>query len=256
MNRPVITIARYTFIEAIRNRLFALMVIGLICIFGLTQFIGELAITETQQVQGSLIGLTMRLFAVFIVSLFVITSMVREFNDKTMEVIISLPIPRYIYFSGKLLGFCFLSVITAIILSLPLLFYAEYPQVLLWNVSLICELFIVTALCLFCLFTLGHITTAFSAVMAFYILSRSIGTIQLISQSPILEATTPSQEFINLFINMIAFILPELDYFTQTQWLTYNTGSFNDLLIIVAQTAIYIVLLSGAALFDLYRKNF
>jgi len=256
MNHPVFTIARYTFIEAIKNRLFVLMVIGLICIFGLTQFIGELAITETQQVQGSLIGLTMRLYAVFIVSLFIITSMIREFNDKTLEVIIALPIPRYFYFSGKLLGFSFLSVIAAFILSLPLLFYSEFPQVLLWNVSLICELFIINVLCLFCLFTLGHITTAFSAVIAFYILSRCITTIQLISSSPILEATTPSQEFINLLIKMIAFVLPELDYFTQTQWLVYNTGSLNDFLIVAAQTIIYTILLSSAALFDLYRKNF
>ena len=256
MNHPVITIAKYTLIEAIKNRLFALTVIGLVCIFGLTQFIGELVITETQQVQGALIGLTMRLFAVFIVSLFVITSVVREFNDKTLEAIISLPIPRYFYYSGKLLGFCFLSVITAVIISLPLFIYADYMQVLLWNASLVCELFIVTGLCLLCLFTMGHITTAFSAVMAFYILSRCIGTIQLISQSPILEANTPSQEIINLLINMIAFILPELDHFTQTDWIVYNTGSLNDMLIIVTQTAIYMALLAGTALFDLYRKNF
>lgn len=256
MNYPAITIARYTFIEAVKNRLFLLMLIGLICIFGLSQFTGELAITETPQIQGAITGLVLRLFAVFIVSLFVITSMVREFNDKTLEFIISLPIPRYVYFSGKLLGFFSLSVIVAIIVSLPLLLYADFLQLLLWCISLICELFIVTTLCLFCLFTLGQITIAFTVVVAFYLLSRSMSTLLLLSQSPILEATTVSQEFIILLVNAIAYVLPELDSFTQTEWLVYNTGSMDSLAIVAGQTLIYVLLLSCAALVDLYRKEF
>ena len=253
---PITTIAKYTFIEAVKNRLFILMVIGLICIFGLTQFIGELAITETQGIQVALMGMIMRLFAVFIVCLFVITNLVREFNDKAFELIISLPIPRSAYFLGKLIGFSFLSIVVAAIVSLPLILYAPIFQVAIWVVSLVCELFIVTALCLLCLFTLGHITTAFSAVIAFYILSRSISTIQLLGQSPIIEATTKSQEFILQLIDAIAYILPGLDSFTQTQWLVYQTGSVDGLMSIIMQTTIYVLLLSSAALFDLYRKEF
>ena len=256
MNFSVGTIAKYTFIEAVKNRLFILMIIGLVSIYGFAQFIGELAITETQEVQVAIVGLIVRLFAVFIVSLFIITNLVREFNDKAIDFIISLPIPRYAYFLGKLFGFCFLSVVVAILISLPLLFYTVFPQVFLWSISLICELFIVTTLCLLCLFTLGHITTAFSAVMAFYILSRSIGTIQLIAHSPILESTTLSQKFINLFIDAIAYILPSLDVFTETEWLVYHTGSMDNLIIVTTQTIIYMILLSSAALFDLYRKEF
>ncbi len=250
------TIAKYTFIEAIKNRLFVLMIIGLVCILGLSQFIGELAITETKEVQVALTGFILRLFAVFIASIFVITNLVREFNDKAFEFIISLPIPRHAYFFGKLCGFALLSVFVAIFISLPLYFYTTIPQVLIWNISLICELFILIALCLLCLFTLGQITTALSAVVAFYILARSIGTIQLISHSPILESTEFSQQFINRLVDAIAYVIPDLGGFTKTQWLVYETGSTDDLIVILIQTSIYIVLLSSAALFDLYRKEF
>jgi ABC-type transport system involved in multi-copper enzyme maturation permease subunit len=253
---PIRTIAKYTFIEAVKNRLFILMVIGLICVFGLSLFISELAITETKEVQVALIGFIVRLFAIFIISLFVITNLVREFNDKAFEFIISLPIPRHAYFFGKLYGFILLSVLVVVIVSLPVFFYTALPQALIWSMSLICELFIMITLCLLCLFTLEHITTAFSAVVAFYILARSIGTIQLISHNPILESTEFSQQFINQLIDVIAYVIPDFGSFTKTQWLVYQTGSTEELIAITIQTVIYVVLLSSAALFDLYRKEF
>jgi ABC-type transport system involved in multi-copper enzyme maturation permease subunit len=256
MKHPVITIAKYTFLEAIKNRLFTLGLIGIVCVFALGQFAGELAITETRQIQGSLVGFIMRLVAVFVISLFVITSVVREFNDKTVDMIISLPLSRYIYYLGKLSGFVLLTVIFALLLCLPLLLYSEFTQVVLWALSLMCELFIIIALCLLCLFTFGNITTAFTVVIAFYLLARSISTIQLLSRSPILESTALSQQFMNKTINLIAYVLPDLSAFTRTDWIVYGTGNTGDLGGIVIQTVIYTVLLSGAALFDLYRKNF
>jgi len=256
MKHPVITIAKFTFLEAIKNRLFTLGLIGIVGVFALGQFAGELAITETNQVQGSLVGFVMRLAAVFVISLFVITSVVREFNDKTVDMIISLPLSRYVYYLGKFSGFFLLALVFSILLSLPLLIYADSVQVILWTVSLLCELSIVIALCLLCLFTFGNITTAFSAVVVFYLLARSISTIQLLGKSPILETTALSQQFMNKAIDLIAYILPDLAGFTRTEWLVYGSGSAGDLPAIIVQSVIYVSLLSGAALFDLYRKNF
>jgi ABC-type transport system involved in multi-copper enzyme maturation permease subunit len=256
MKHPVITIAKYTFLEAIKNRLFTLCLVGIVCVFALGQFAGELAITETRQIQGSLVGFIMRLAAVFVISLFVITSVVREFNDKTVDMIISLPLSRYVYYLGKLSGFVVLAVIFAMLLCLPLFLYAEFNQAVLWALSLINELVIIIALCLLCLFTFGNITTAFTAVIAFYLLARSISTIQLLSRSPILESTALSQQFMNKTIDLIAYILPDLSGFTRTEWIVYGTGTAGDLGVIFLQSVIYAALLSGAALFDLYRKNF
>lgn len=253
---PIDTIARFTFVEAVKNRLFVLMIAGLVCIFGITLFLGELAITETREVQVSLMGYIARLFAVFIASLFVITTLVREFNDKTIEFIIALPVPRYAYFFGKFFGFICLSVFVAIIVSVPIFFYTDISQAIIWCTSLVFELFIIVALCLLCLFTLGHVTTAFFTVMAFYILARSIGTIQLISQSPILESTDVSQLFLNKLLDLIAFVIPDLGSFTRSEWLVYHTGNADGLITIAIQTLIYIFLISSAALFDLYRKEF
>ena len=43
--------------------------------------------------------------------------------------------------------------------------------------------------------------------------------------------------------------------FTSSDWLVYHTGSWQQMAPIAAQSVIYLLLLAGAALFDLYRKN-
>lgn len=254
MLNPVFTIARYTFLEAVRNRLFVLVIISLVCILGLAEFLGELTITETRQIQSSIIGSGLRIFSVCVISLFVITSMVREFNDKGFEMLLSLSIPRASYYFGKLIGFIILAVIIASAIGLILLIYAPYAYVFLWFISLICELLIIISLSLLCLFTFNNITVAFIVVAAFYLLARSMQVIQLLSDSPILESTTISQQFLNYFLDGIAFLLPELNNFTNSEWLVYGAG-INQLIPVLAQTAIYLGLLVAAGLFDLYRKE-
>lgn len=254
MNQKPVTIARYTFLEAIRNRLFLLAIIGLLCLFGIAEFAGELAITETHQLQSALAAGVTRWFLVITCVLFVITSMVREANDKGLELILSLPVSRTSYYFGKYCGFLLLVfVITA--LSAPLLLlYAPADALIVWLLSLICELSIVIAVSMLCQFTFSNITVAFVATLAFYLLSRTITAIQLLSTSPILESENFSQQFLNGLVNAIAWVLPDLDAFTRSDWLLYGMHD-NKFIFVVGQTFVYLLLLFAAGLFDLYRKE-
>ena len=254
MKNAPLTIARFTFLEAVRNRLFYLTLAGLVIVLGLTEFVGELAITEADSIQATLIAAGMRVFAVSTVSLFVITSLVREFADKGVDLIASMPIPRSSYFFGKFLGFFALALVIVLATGLLLTLYAPLQSVVFWLLSLSCELSIVIALSLLCLFTFSNVTVAFMAVAGFYLLARSMYTIQLISDSPIMEFYTFSQEFMSILINGLAFLLPALHEFTRSEWLL-NELNWADLGNVFLQTVIYLVLLSAAALFDLYRKN-
>ncbi len=91
--------------------------------------------------------------------------------------------------------------------------------------------------------------------MAFYLLARSIEVIQLISDSPILESSSMSYEFINGLLDFIAYVIPDLYKFTKTDWLVYYANINDSVFIIIGQTVVYVVLLSCVALFDLYRKE-
>ena len=73
---------------------------------------------------------------------------------------------------------------------------------------------------------------------------------------PVISHTTIAQKFMDGFIEMMTWLLPDLHRFTQTEWLTRATTDWSLLLPVLGQTAIFLGLLSMVALFDFYRKNF
>src|SRR5690349_24038809 len=141
----VASLARTTLHEAVRNRLVWLTVVIVVIAFGLAQFLNQVAITESREIQTALLAAPLRVAAVFMVAVFVITSMVRESNDKVTELLLSLPVPRSAYFFGKLAGYSMVCVILAVLSALPLALFANAQGLVVWTVSLICELLIVTA---------------------------------------------------------------------------------------------------------------
>jgi ABC-type Na+ efflux pump permease subunit len=256
MLRHILPITRYTLLEALRNRLLWLALILVAAGLAFTQFLQQVAITESNQIQAALLAALLRAGAVFMLASFVVTSMVREFNDKVMELILSRPLRRSSYFFGKLAGYAAVALALALIASLPLALFAPAPQVALWGLSLACELLIVTAFALFCVFSLTQVMSALAAVAGFYLLSRSISALQIIAANPLSDALSLGQKLVNFIIDAIAFLLPGLDRMTQTGWLIYSAPSAAEIMQVLAQTAVYVLLLCGAALFDLQRKNF
>ncbi len=248
-------IAHYTFLEAMRNRLLWLVLVLVLASYGLAAFVGSVAITETREFQSGFAGATLRAGAVFTLALFVITSMVREFADKGFELVLSLPVHRATYLLGKLGGFALLALLVSALCALPLLLLAPPLPVLLWALSLASELLLVTALSVLCLLTFSHVTLALSAVAAFYLAARSIAAIQLIAHGTLAVQDPLAQTISSALVDGLAFLLPELHRFTSSSWLIYHDAGFADLLPVLGQTAVYLLVLVSAALFDLHRKN-
>jgi len=256
MLRHILPIARYTLLEALRNRLLGLALILVAAGLAFTQFLQQVAITESVQIEAAFLAALLRLGAVFMLAGFVVTSMVREFNDKVMELILSRPLRRSSYYLGKLAGYAATALALALIVSVPLALFAPAPRVALWGVSLACELLLVAAFSLFCVLSLTQVMSALAAVAGFYLLSRSIGALQVMAANPLTEGISFAEKLVNLVIDAIAFALPGMDRMTQTAWLIDAAPSTQDMLQVFAQTAVYMLLLCAAALFDLQRKNF
>ena len=251
----IFAITRFTLLEAMRNRLIWLFLILLLVGFVLAEFMGGISITESQAVRTSLLGAILRLFAVFVIGLYVITSMVREMNDKIMELTLSLPVSRSNYYFGKFFGYVLISSLMALMIGLCLLLYAPFPQVLIWTVSLFCELLIISALCLLCVFTFKQVTIAITAVAAFYLLARTIDAIQLMGKGSMIDPNSLAQTFMTKTVDSLAMVLPDLYRFSPSEWLIYPDTSVGQILPILVQTLIYLFVLITAGLFDLYRKN-
>lgn len=247
--RPSLTIAAYTLLEALRNRLLWVLAVVLLGAIAVSGFLNELALTESRQLQAALLAAVLRLAAVFLIIAFVVTSMVREANDKGVELLLAMALPRAAYLFGKLAGFGALAVLPAFLFGALMLLFAPPPQAALWSVSLLCELWIVAAFSVLCTLTMNQVLPALAAAFSFYLLARTAGAMQLL-------ASAPSQPWLNAGVDALAALLPHFDRFTRTEWLIYHTASWQSLLDITAQTAIYVALMVAAALFDLYRKNF
>lgn len=256
MQRKIFTLSHYVLLEA-RNTHLLWLILGIVGAgFGLAFFVGQIALTETNAMQLSLLAAFLRLSAVYVLCLFIISSMAREQQQQIWLLWLSLPMSRTTYVIGRWLGYAALAVGLTLCLSALLAFYAPWPQLLIWSISLGCELLLMASLSLLCVFTLAHTLPAFSLVAAFYVLARSISSIQLMTEGVLFQIDTDfADQLIASFIKLLAALLPDLSQFTLTDWLIYETGSLTDLLMIVAQTVIYCGLLLAATLFDVTRKN-
>ena len=254
MLRQASTIAYYTLLEALRNRLMWLLGLVLLAAIGVSGFVGELALIESIEIKVSLLAVLLRFSAVFLIATFVVTSLVRDFNEKGLDLVLALPLPRAGYVLGKLAGYAALSVIPVMLFGGLMAVLVSPLQALLWAVSLLAELWIVAAFSLLCVLTFSQVMAALSIVMAFYLLSRSMTDIQLIGHSPF-ASDTLSQKLINFVIEVVGVFLPRLDEFTRTDWLVYASGTWTAIWPLVTQAGIFLVLIVSAAVFDLYRKN-
>jgi len=240
MFSQVLTISRFTVIESLRNRLLLLSFLVIGISFAMVEFVGDLAITEHRVTQAAILAAFLRMSAVVMVTLFVVSSTVRELHDKTLEMILAMPIRRGTYYLGKLLGYFYIAALIALIFAALLLLYADAEQVSIWMISLFFELVLVVALSLVMLFTFSQMPSALTAVFIIYGAARIVTSIFLMAKYPIVAHTSVAQQFMDAFIELLTWLLPDLHRFTQTEWLTYNTADWSTLLPLLGQTLIYV----------------
>ncbi len=253
--RQVRTLARYTLLEALRTRLFWLILFVLLLIIAASYFIEQLAITESARLRIVFAAAATRGAMVFVLTLHVLSSMVREFNDKGLELVLSIDLRRSDYILGRVLGYQLLALLVAALAMLPLFLQAPALAVVQWGASLALELALVAALALFCSVTFTQIIGGASFVLGAYVLARTLDAIRLISAAPIGAEDSLSHQVFQIVVNGLALVVPALDRVTQSAWLTDAIAPWPAVGAFVWQALLYTTLLTVAAMFDLYRRN-
>jgi ABC-type transport system involved in multi-copper enzyme maturation permease subunit len=252
--KSVLPIARITLLEVVRSRLAWLIGAALLASLAIAGFLQQVAVIESREIQAAIIAALLRACAVFFVVLFVVMSVVRESNDKFFELVLSQASPRSSYLFGKFLGVAAAGAVIAVALSMPVALFAPVARVPAWTLSLFGELLIMSAVSLFCVLTFTHVLTALSAAAGFYLLARSMAAILIIAQTSE-QNVLLAPRLADWFIQGVALVMPRLDQMTQTGWLIESAPDAATLAAVLAQTVIYVVLILGAALFDLYRQD-
>ena len=165
-------------LEAWRNRFGLLLAAFIVAAVLASIFVRQQSITESTRSQIAFLAATLRAGAVFIVAITVIQGSVREAQDKVLELMLSLDLPRGNYLTGKFLGYACLGVASAMAVSLPLLVLTDFQSVLQWAYTLLLELWIVTA---FAIVACIVVVMACSVIMARIVVVMAGFTVAIVS---------------------------------------------------------------------------
>ncbi len=254
--QQILTLSISTLYEAYSGKMIV-AVVGVLGIgFTLALFLGEMAITETAQTQQALLAGFLRMGLVFVLAIFVVNGSVREIQDRSILLVLSLPVSRTTVFFGKFCAYTLVALIIVIFACLELSIFAPLAHIMPWGVTLWLESTLIIAFGLVCAFSLGQVPLAITTVAGFYLLSRSMSAVLLIAHNPIIHSDSLGQSVLVYLVDALAFMLPALDQLARAELILYGAGPEFNLSSLLLQGAIYALLLVSVALFDLYRKNF
>lgn len=252
--RKILAIARFTLLEAARSRLLWLVLSAILLFTGASFLIRELAITDSQRLQVAFLATGLRAISALIATAFIISTLQREFNDKGPALLLALDLPRSHFVLGKILGMSLAAMLIALACALPLAPLVPAAAWWPWVASLLLETGIVAAVSVFCGITLRGVAAGLTLTIGFYLLAKSLATIQLISHAS-LNAASVSHRYMTGLVDTLALLLPRLDQFAQTRWLVDGVLPAPMLGALALQTLIFVALITSAAMFDMYRKN-
>lgn len=250
---PAAILARLILLEARRSALPWLAAAALAAALALAAFLSAVALTEGRELRLALVAAVLRACAVLLIALHVAASVQREIDDKGLEQMLSLPLPRAVHYLGRLAGFVACGALLAVLFALPLLAWSTPAALACWTVSLALECALVAAAALFFSMSLGQVVGAISATLALYLLGRSLAAIQAIAAGPLGDPSLPGRLAARV-VDALAFLLPRLDLATRTDWLLYGLPPASDYAGVLAGLAAYVLLVSAAGLVDFYRR--
>ncbi len=252
-------IIRYTFLTAIRDRLFVGIFISALLGMSVAGFLGGLALVEEHQMMLSYAGAVSRIVIVVGMILFVCFHVRRSFDTREIEVMLSRPISRTSFILSYWLAFVVVTL--AMIIPVGLVFLGmvnpSLEGFLYWLLSLFLESSIICAFAMIAALILRSAVTAIIATFAFYIMGRMMAFLTFMLQFPsTLPKGTRVMEWLEILLQFIATLFPRLDMFGKSTWLVYGMEQSADIKNVLLQAAVYIPFALAVAVFDFRRKQF
>ncbi len=252
----MLTNIRYILITALRDWLFIGLLVGILLATAISAILGGTAFLEEREMTITFASGASRLILMIGLIVFVCFHIRSAFDTKEIDVILSRPISRANLVIAYWLGFCLVALLLTfpVLVLLAMIGAPDMMGLIGWGASLLLETFLIVALALFSAFALRSAVTAVLACMWFYVLSRMMAFFVITVESPMFNDV----KFIALKYALIAIssLVPRLDFFAKTEWLSYGFLSSQEWMIFVVQAAIFVPLLLLATIVDFRRKQF
>lgn len=249
---------RYILLTALRDWLFAALMIGIIFCALVAHMLGSTALIETQEMTLAYSTASARVVIVTGLIIFACFHVRQAFDTKEIDVFLSRPITRSSLVFSYWLGFAAL----ALLLVIPLVGLIAAQGILsqhgflVWGLSLLVECWLMVAVSLFASFTLRSAVTSVMVSMGFYVLSRMMGFFIATTHSSFLFDVHWLNVLFTGSLKAISAIMPRLDFFAKSDWLIYGVKDPGDVRLFFLQALVFIPLLILATIADFRRKQF
>lgn len=250
------TSIRYILLCALRDRLFAGLIAGVILATLISATLGSTAFLEEREMSLAYAGASSRLILVVGLIIFCCFHLRNAFDTREIDVMLSRPISRPKLALAYWLGFAVICILlvapTTVVMALvgPL----DRTGFVWWVLSLLLETWCVAAMALFAALALKSAVTSVMACLGFYVLSRMMAffvmTADSFGRSELLVISA------RYALKAVSFVIPRLDFFGKTEWLIYGIASAQAFQLFLLQSALFIPLLLLAAVVDFKRKQF
>jgi hypothetical protein len=253
ISRAVLGLARLTLLEARRTAVGKAALAAIAIAVCLALFVDRVVLTDQERATVVTYAVIVRLAVVLTLGLAIIANTVRDLNERIIDNFLALPLTRMQYALGKWLGWTLVAVLCALSAGLPLLGFLNTPGRLQWTLSFAAETVVIASLALVLALALGRVITAMFAFCAMYLFARVSSMLVLLSANMGADQGSLLDRFDARFVELAGYLLPRLDRFAVTAWLSGGPIRLGpDLL----QAAIYIALLGAVARIELRRKQF
>lgn len=255
----MLTNVRYILLTALRDWLFAALLIFILTCGLISHTLAGTALIETQEIALSFTSASIKVVVITGLIIFICFHVRNAFDTKEIDVFLSRPITRANLIFSYWIGFA----AVALLLLMPTLFMTGIQGVLNWNgfffwsTSFLVECWFVVTVSLLAAFMLKSAVTSTLASMGFYVFARMMGFFIATAQTrSYADTQVAHNQSLYYALKCISLIIPRLDQFAQSNWLIYGVRDLGHYQLFALQAVIYIHLLLFATILDFRRKEF
>ena len=248
----------FILLTVLRDKFYLSLLIILMAIFGLSNFIGSLALTECNQMKLVYFMFLSRIIVISGIIIFICYYINKQLINKEIDFILAKPISRNAFILSYWLSFTLISLLPIFFIVLISLIYSNilnFYGLLWWFVSFILEANIVIVFTIATSLILKNLIASVLSTFSFYFASRMMGFfVYSIPMIKISNIFYDKNSFFNGILKILSIIFPRLDLYCKTEWLLYGIKNKTDIYIILFQSFIYIPLILFITFND-FKKN-
>jgi len=253
------TTIRYVLLAALRDRIFPVLIAGMIFSGLIAGSLAGTSLVEEQAMTLSFSAGVARLVLAIGMVVFVAFHMRYAFDNKEVDVMLSRPISRPQLVLGYWMSFACIATLLAAA-AVGLMAFLE-PQNMVgfmhWGISLMLELWLIASLVLFTSLMLSSAVVSVMVSLGIYVLARMMGYFLATIKSGLLFRDANLSEAARQTIDKIAAFVPRLDFFAPSEWLIYGIPTDGNVVsLYMLQAVIFIPLLLLAATVDFKKREF